>query len=234
LVSIADAGSSAPGALLIARAAQGLGGALVFPATLSLVNTTFATSKPAASRPVPAPFWAACRRPEVRCGRWSASTCSYLSRLESRDMDFFFQALPTVAESVPWVPLGEGESFKPLRFLGGNRGRVLLLRLAPGSTVPSHRHTGDVHAFNLEGSRELIDNGQVVGPGDYVYEPAGNADSWRVVGDVPCTVFIATRGAMEYLDENGVVLRRDTTDTMREAYLGYCQKQGIEVVDLDG
>jgi EmrB/QacA subfamily drug resistance transporter len=38
------AGGLAPGPefLLIARAAQGLGGALVFPATLSLVNTTFA------------------------------------------------------------------------------------------------------------------------------------------------------------------------------------------------
>jgi len=37
------AGGLAPGPvfLLVARAAQGLGGALVFPATLSLVNTTF-------------------------------------------------------------------------------------------------------------------------------------------------------------------------------------------------
>jgi 2,4'-dihydroxyacetophenone dioxygenase len=51
-----------------------------------------------------------------------------------------------------------------------------------------------VYAFNLEGSRELIDSGEVVGPGDYVYEPAGNADSWRVIGDEPCIVFIVTRG----------------------------------------
>ncbi len=150
------------------------------------------------------------------------------------EMDFSFKALLTVADSVPWIPLGEGESFKPLRFLGGNRGRVLLLRLEPGCVVPPHRHTGDVHAFNLEGSRELIDSGQVVGPGDYVYEPAGNADTWRVVGDLPCTVFIATRGTMEYLDEQGLVLRRDTTDSMRQAYLGFCAEHGIEVVDLDG
>jgi EmrB/QacA subfamily drug resistance transporter len=37
--------ASAPEALLAARAAQGLGGALVFPATLSLVNTTFAEGR---------------------------------------------------------------------------------------------------------------------------------------------------------------------------------------------
>jgi MFS family permease len=43
--SLAGGLASAPGFLLIARATQGLGGALVFPATLSLVNTTFAEGR---------------------------------------------------------------------------------------------------------------------------------------------------------------------------------------------
>ena len=34
--------ATTPGVLLVARAAQGFGGALVFPATLALINTTFA------------------------------------------------------------------------------------------------------------------------------------------------------------------------------------------------
>jgi 2,4'-dihydroxyacetophenone dioxygenase len=148
-------------------------------------------------------------------------------------MEFAFAALLTRAESVPWVPLGPGESFKPLRFLSGNRGRVLLLRLEPGAVVAPHRHTGDVHAFNLEGSRELIDNGQVVGPGDYVYEPAGNADTWRVFGDEPCTVLIVTRGVMEYLDDRGEVIQRDSVDTLRDAYHRYCAAEGLDPVDLD-
>ena len=37
--------ASAPEVLLAARAVQGLGGALVFPSTLSLVNTTFAEGR---------------------------------------------------------------------------------------------------------------------------------------------------------------------------------------------
>jgi len=150
------------------------------------------------------------------------------------DMDFAFGSLLTDAESVPWIPLGPGESFKPLRFLAGNRGRVLLLHLDVGCTVPPHRHTGDVHAFNLQGSRELLDNGQIVNAGDYVYEPAGNADTWRVVGDGPCTVFIATRGSMEYLDDQGQVIRTDTTETMRATYEQFCRTEGIEIVDLEG
>jgi EmrB/QacA subfamily drug resistance transporter len=43
--SLAGGLAPAPEALLVARAAQGLGGALVFPATLSLVNTTFAEGR---------------------------------------------------------------------------------------------------------------------------------------------------------------------------------------------
>jgi EmrB/QacA subfamily drug resistance transporter len=39
--SLVGATASGPGVLLVARATQGLGGALVFPATLSLVTTTF-------------------------------------------------------------------------------------------------------------------------------------------------------------------------------------------------
>ena len=57
--------------------------------------------------------------------------------------------------TVPWVPLSPGKSFKPLRFLRDDRGFVELMRLDPGEEIPLHRHTGEVHALNLEGSREL-------------------------------------------------------------------------------
>ncbi len=51
------------------------------------------------------------------------------------------------------------------------------MRLQPGAIVGLHRHTGDVHAFNLSGYRKILDTGEIVGPGDYVYEPAGNVDA---------------------------------------------------------
>jgi hypothetical protein len=72
-----------------------------------------------------------------------------------------------------------------LRFLK-TRGRALLLLLEPGTVVPRHRHLGEVHGFNLQGERELIESGaKIVGPGGYVYEPPGNVDSWRVSRCVP-------------------------------------------------
>jgi quercetin dioxygenase-like cupin family protein len=137
-------------------------------------------------------------------------------------------------DSIPWIPLGPGESFKPLRFLAHEGGRVLLLRLEPGRLVPKHRHLGEVHAFNLAGSRLLIETGQVVGPGGYVYEPAGNVDSWKAVGDAPVVVQIVAYGAMEYLDERGEVLQRDTPSSLLDAYLRYCRDNGLVPAELGG
>jgi 2,4'-dihydroxyacetophenone dioxygenase len=136
-------------------------------------------------------------------------------------------------ESLPWVPLGPGESFKPLCFFPKERGRVLLLRLAPGAVVPKHRHLGEVHAINLSGHRKLLETGEVIGPGVYVYEPAGNVDSWMAVGEEPVVVHITAFGAMEYLDAHGEVLRRDTPSSLLERYRRHCAEHGVAPRDLD-
>lgn len=130
---------------------------------------------------------------------------------------------------LPWIPLGPGESFRPLRF--GRDRRALLLRVEPGTVIPLHRHLGEVHAFNVTGSRQLH-TGEIVGPGAYVYEPAGNVDSWSAIGDEPCIVHIVSSGAMEYLGERGEVVRRDTESTLYDAYATYCRDHGLAPLDL--
>lgn len=122
------------------------------------------------------------------------------------------------ADAHPWVPIAPGFSFKLLRATSDDDVWVELLRLEPGTTISRHRHTGEVHAYTLAGQRELLETGVVVGPGDYVYEPPGNVDSWRAVGDAPLVVFVTLRGAIEYLDEHGNVLRRSTATSAAEAY----------------
>ena len=134
-------------------------------------------------------------------------------------------------ESIPWVPLSAGKEFKPLRFLKEDRGFVELLRLQPGSAIPLHRHTGEVHALNLAGTRQL-DSGEIIGPGAYVYEPAGNVDSWKVVGDVPLTVLVVVMGAVEYLNDGGVVISRWTASRLFDAYHDYCTQRGLPIADL--
>jgi quercetin dioxygenase-like cupin family protein len=143
----------------------------------------------------------------------------------------FLPALTVAADDTPWVPLSAGKAFKPLRFLRDDRGFVELLRLQPGEEIALHRHTGEVHAFNLQGSRELC-TGEVIGPGGYVYEPAGNVDSWKVVGNTPLIVFVVVMGAVEYLDADGAVTGRYTASRLLEIYRGHCEANGLDVVDL--
>ena len=53
--------------------------------------------------------------------------------------------------------------------------------MQPGAIMPLHRHTGEIHAYNLAGTRTLC-TGEVIGPGDYVFEPARQH---RLVGASP-------------------------------------------------
>ena len=136
----------------------------------------------------------------------------------------------TDPDSLPWIPLGPGNAFKPLRFLEG-RGRVILLRVDPGTVVARHQHTGEVHCFNLEGQRQLA-TGEVIGPGGYVYEPPGNVDTWKVVGDIPCIIQIVAYGAVEMLGDDDRVLKRNDATSMLATYRAYCESAGIAPLDL--
>lgn len=137
------------------------------------------------------------------------------------------------AQDLPWIPLRNGLAFKPLHFFEHDHGWVLLLRLDPGTEIPLHRHTGEVHGYTLSGMRRL-GTGEIAGPGAYVYEPAGQVDSWTAVGDEPLIVFIVVEGAVEYLDGNHNVTVRATARSQHEAYLRYCADHGIEPIDLLG
>ena len=126
------------------------------------------------------------------------------------------------SESLPWIPLGSGKAFKPLMFMPENAGFVELLRLEPGQEIAWHRHTGCVHAINLSGSRELH-TGEQVGPLDYVYEPAGNVDRWKVVGTEPLVLFVVVYGQVEYLDETGKVTAVFTAEFLKDLAEGKVQ-----------
>lgn len=127
-------------------------------------------------------------------------------------------------DSLEWVPLRAGVSMRPLHF--ERDGYALQLKVDPGTTIGLHRHTGEVHALNLSGSREIVTTGEIVGPGDYVHEPVGNVDSWRCHGDEPCVVLITQKGRVEYLDANGACVSYSDRDTALRRYLEHCSESG--------
>lgn len=136
------------------------------------------------------------------------------------------------AADVPWIPSSTpGKSSRPLRFFRDDRGFVELLRMEPGVVMPMHRHTGEIHAYNLSGIRKLC-TGEVIGPGDYVYEPPGNIDWWKIVGDEPMLALVIVMGTVEFLGPGGAVLARASAGTQLAEYERYCREQGIAVQDL--
>jgi quercetin dioxygenase-like cupin family protein len=133
---------------------------------------------------------------------------------------------------LPWIPSATpGKSSKPLRFLAEDRGFVELLRMEPGVVMPLHRHTGEIHAYNLAGSRKLC-TGEVIGPGDYVYEPPGNTDWWKIVGAETMVALVIVMGAVEFVGPGGSVRARASASTQLAEYERYCREHGLPMQDL--
>ena len=124
-------------------------------------------------------------------------------------------------DALPWQLVAPGFHRKLLHGGDDRDTRVQLLRLEPGTVVARHRHAGEVHAINLTGWRKLLDTGELVGPGGYVYEPPGNVDSWMAIGDSPVIVFVTVRGALDFLDDNDAVISRTTTGAATESYRAF-------------
>ncbi|MCG2584079.1 cupin domain-containing protein [Massilia sp. TS11] len=135
--------------------------------------------------------------------------------MSDRAIDHFLPACLSRSADLDWVPSRRpGTSSKLLHVMDGDAGFVELLRLEPGTRMPLHRHTGAVHAYNLSGYRELC-TGERIGPGDYVYEPPGNTDWWRAVGDEAMVALVIVFGSVEFLGPGGEVLRTVSAADMR-------------------
>lgn len=137
------------------------------------------------------------------------------------------------SDDLPWIPAATpGKWAKPLRFLG-HRGFVELLRMSPGTIMPLHRHTGEVHVLTLAGQRQLC-TGEVVGAGDFVFEPAGHVDWWKAVGDEDMLAFAVVMGDVEFLGPGGEVRGRANAASQRAEYERHCRAQGLAIRDLRG
>ena len=135
-------------------------------------------------------------------------------------------------DASPWIPSSTpGKFSRPLIFLANDRGFVELLRMEPGTAMPVHRHTGEVHVFNVRGSRQLC-TGERVEAGDYVYERAGLCDGWMVLGDEPLLALVVVMGEVQFLDADGKVCARASAATQRADYVRHCVQCGLPLADL--
>ena len=141
----------------------------------------------------------------------------------------FAPAHHVIPEAVPWIPSGTpGKSSKPLCFMPDSRGFVELLRMEPGIVMPLHRHTGEVHAWNLSGYRRLC-TGELIGPGDYVYELPGNTDWWKIEGDQTMVALVVVMGEVEFLHADGRIRSVATAAHQFREYSDFCRANGLRI-----
>jgi quercetin dioxygenase-like cupin family protein len=120
-------------------------------------------------------------------------------------------------ERTPWVNIADGIWSKLVKVLDDDSGWISMLRLRAGAAVGPHRHSGAVHGFVLQGTRELMD-GTVCQKGSYVYEPPGNVDTWSATGDEELISLFYVNGSVEYLSEDGQVTFRETAASKRKSW----------------
>jgi len=80
----------------------------------------------------------------------------------------------------------------------------------PGASVPTHLHTGVVHAYTLAGKwqyREYPDSPANTA-GSYLFEPAGSTHTLQIAKDAgePTDVLFVIYGALVNFDEQGAIL----------------------------
>jgi quercetin dioxygenase-like cupin family protein len=98
--------------------------------------------------------------------------------------------LTVAADDLPWRPFLPGVDIKVLRELDG----VLsyLLRLAPGATLPAHRHPQDEECMVLDGTLRVGSRIEI-GPGSY-HLAHGGALHATIRTETGATIFL--RGAV--------------------------------------
>jgi putative transcriptional regulator len=112
------------------------------------------------------------------------------------------EIMARVTDRASWEP-GPLPGLTVMHFEGGPRcaaADVGLVRLAPGFSLPRHRHRSIETAMILEGGyRE--DTGRVYLPGDVHEMAAGTVHGYRVFDDRPCLLALVLFEGVEFLGE---------------------------------
>lgn len=101
----------------------------------------------------------------------------------------------------------EGVEIKPLYVDRETGLMTMLLRMAPGATLPDHEHVQVEQTYVLEGRLEDLEGpekGLSVGAGEYVARPAGSRHAaWTPEGGLMVAFFQMPN---KFFEENGEVL----------------------------
>ena len=143
-------------------------------------------------------------------------------------MDSIPTAIHRGEDELPFVDIGQGSTLQLLQVDIDQGLWVVRNRFAPGTTIDTHKHTGEVFAFTLSGSWKYREYPEVNTAGSYLYEPAGSIHTLTVPEENTETtdVFFAIYGANLNLDAEGSIISVYDAGFIRDAYFALCEAEG--------
>lgn len=146
------------------------------------------------------------------------------------------EALHRGQDDLPFVEFDHGVEMQVLQVDIPTGLWIVRMRMAPGTTLPTHKHTGEVYAFTIAGSWRYLEYPEVNVAGSYLYEPAGSVHSLHVpaTNKEPRDVWFAIRGPNLNLDEDGNVSLVFDAAFVLSVYRSRCRKMGLAVPKVIG
>src|SRR5690606_31564340 len=111
-------------------------------------------------------------------------------------------------DELPFIDVGDGVTLQLLQVDLAQGIWVLRNRFAPGTTIQTHKHTGNVFAFTTSGSWYYLESPEARNTaGSYLFEPAGSTHTLHVpdTNVEPTEVSFIIHGANLDLDADGRV-----------------------------
>lgn len=105
---------------------------------------------------------------------------------------------------------GGGIDYIPLNMDLGEKTGTMIVRMAPNSVYPKHRHRGSEELFVLKGTLQIGE--MILKPGDFLFTPAGTLHAMVTTEgclfhvNAPQGIEIVSEAALEELDETAPML----------------------------
>lgn len=132
-------------------------------------------------------------------------------------------------DQLPWVDCGGGIWLKVLRVDPAAGVWVVRNRFEPGVRLQTHRHTGPVDGFTVEGRWHYLEYEFFSAAGSYIREPAGSVHTLDVPEDndgITDVLFVMEGVNLNLAADGSVESVTDGRGTL-EAYEALCEAQGF-------
>jgi len=134
-------------------------------------------------------------------------------------------------EGLPWVEIGMDIMFKYLSICEATGAYTILTKYPPGTQIPTHRHSGTVFAYTLQGKWTYLEDDFVATAGCVICEMPNSNHTLKVFDDSPEEMILLTHqtGDLITFDDEGELMAIDDAQTHLAQYLMFAKYQDLNV-----